>query len=192
MTDPFTDQKRRPPPIRIPPIPGHMPVPQNAHPPRAISHQSHQQQPQLPRETRNASSSTQQGQRSATTPLTSPLEENPPRLPQSGSQKSRTSAMTTLTTLMEQARASPRKSDQGSTTAKSTTRSRHSERSHHSTVAAQAQLEALEEDERTTRGKIESRTEMNLFKMTGQVPPTPILSAYIERLHYTAQLIYST
>ncbi|EOA83221.1 uncharacterized protein SETTUDRAFT_119828 [Exserohilum turcica Et28A] len=38
-------------------------------------------------------------------------------------------------------------------------------------MAAQAQLEAL--DEKTARGKIESRSERNMFKMTGQIPPTP-------------------
>jgi hypothetical protein len=77
---------------------------------------------------------------------------------------------------MEESRASPRKSDQGSTTAKSTTRSRHSERSHHSaTATAQAQLEVLDEDERTSRAKIEARGEAHLFKVTGQVPPTPML-----------------
>ncbi|KAJ4335881.1 hypothetical protein N0V95_008775 [Ascochyta clinopodiicola] len=63
--------------------------------------------------------------------------------------------MTTLSSLMEQARGSPRKSDSGSV------------------PTAQAQLEALDEDEVTTRSQIESRTEKKLFKMTGQIPPTP-------------------
>ncbi|KAF2028149.1 hypothetical protein EK21DRAFT_70327 [Setomelanomma holmii] len=165
MSNPFEDQKKRPPPIEIPPIPRHMPA---THGPHSNDNGQRQQQ----RDKRNASSSTQQGPRSATTPLTSPLEHDASHLPlpQSGSQKSRASAMTTLTNLMEQARASPRKSDTG----RSTARSRHSERSTYSAIAAQTQLEAVGEDERTTRGKIESRTELNLFKMTGQVPPHPI------------------
>jgi hypothetical protein len=170
MSNPFEDQKRRPPPIRIPPaLPRQPPA---APPPRTSSRQ------QQHGEARNASSSTQQGPRSVSSPLTSPLEHDGSRLPfpQSGSHKSRASAINALTTLMEESRASSRKSDQGSTTAKSTTRSRHSERSHHSaTATAQAQLEVLDEDERTSRAKIEARGEAHLFKVTGQVPPTPML-----------------
>ncbi|KAH7065764.1 hypothetical protein BKA63DRAFT_454542 [Paraphoma chrysanthemicola] len=168
MSDSFEDRKKRPPPIEILPIPRHMPVSRG--PQASVNDQQQQQQPPPLRDQRNASSSTQQGAQSATTPLTSPLEHDASRLPlpQSGSQKSRASAMTTLTNLMEQARASPRKSDSG----KSTARSRYSERSNRSAAVAQAQLETVVGDERTTRGKIESRTELNLFKMTGQVPPT--------------------
>jgi hypothetical protein len=84
--------------------------------------------------------------------------------------------MTALNSLMDQARGSPRRSEHSSTVGKSTTQSRHSERSQHSAIAAQAQLEALDGDDRTSRAKIESRGEKNLFKMTGQVPPTPIAS----------------
>ncbi|KAH7076095.1 hypothetical protein FB567DRAFT_572446 [Paraphoma chrysanthemicola] len=169
MSDPFEHRKKRPPPIEIPPVPRHMPVSRG---PQASVKDQEQQQPPPLRDQRNASSSTQQGVRSATTPLTSPLEHDASRLPlpQSGSQKSRASAMTTLTNLMEQARASPRKSDSD----KSTARSRYSERSNRSAAVAQAQPEIAGGDERTIRGKIESRTEPNLFKMTGQVPPTPL------------------
>ena len=83
--------------------------------------------------------------------------------------------MTALSGLMDQARGSPRKSDYGSVPSRhgSTARSRQSERSNRSAAAAQAQLEALDEDETTTRSQIESRTEKKLFKMTGQIPPTP-------------------
>ncbi|KAI4605727.1 hypothetical protein J4E80_010510 [Alternaria sp. BMP 0032] len=85
--------------------------------------------------------------------------------------------MATFTNLIDQAR-SPRKSDHGSwisSNAGSTARSRQSERSQHEAVAAQAQIEAL--DEETARGKVESRAEKNLFKMTGQVPPTPMIDS---------------
>lgn len=169
MSDPFEDFKKRPPPIEIPPVPRRMPATHDSH---ANANGQHQQQQQ--RDKRNASSCTQQGPRSAIPSLTSPLEHDASRLPlpQSGSQKSRSSAMTTLNHLMEQARASPRKSDNG----RSTARSRYSARSNHSEGAAHAQLEAVGGDERTTRGRIESRTELNLFKMTGQVPPSTLAS----------------
>jgi hypothetical protein len=89
--------------------------------------------------------------------------------------------MSTFTNIL----ASPRKSDQGSTSNSyhgSTARSRQSGLSQHSAAAAQAQLEEL--DEKTTRGRIEARSERNLFKMTGQVPPTPITGMhFIDAVH---------
>ncbi|KAF1942282.1 hypothetical protein EJ02DRAFT_502973 [Clathrospora elynae] len=79
---------------------------------------------------------------------------------------------------MGQARGtSPRRSEHGSTLG-STARSKQSERSQQSAMAVQAQLETL--DELSVRGKIESRSERNLFKRTGQIPPTPITGAYSE------------
>ncbi|KAF3033458.1 hypothetical protein E8E11_002000 [Didymella keratinophila] len=87
--------------------------------------------------------------------------------------------MTNLTDLMDQARGSPRKSNYGSIPSRhnSTARSRQSERSQRSAKAAQARLEALDKDETTLRSRIESRTEKQLFKMTGQIPPTPTAGA---------------
>lgn len=175
MSAPASDHKKRPPPIAIPtwPPPHSVPGP-NAFANAPTHTRDSGQYPQ------RFASSTQQATRSeTTTPLTSPLELDESRLavPNSGSQasKHRTSAMTTLSSLMDQARGSPRKSDCGSLPSRhgSTTRSRQSERSHRSATAAQAQLEALDEDETTTRSQIESRTEKKLFKMTGQIPPTP-------------------
>lgn len=167
MSSVNNDQKRRPTPVEIPPVPRHLPAAQAAHPPRTSSRQQYQQLQIV--EDRNASGSTHRGARSATTPLTSPLEHDESRLPfpQSGSHKSRASAVTALASLFEESRDK---------SAASTTRSRQSERSHQSAVAAQAKLEALNGDERTSRAKIEARSEVNLFKMTGQVPPTPLLS----------------
>ncbi|EUC48151.1 hypothetical protein COCMIDRAFT_88146 [Bipolaris oryzae ATCC 44560] len=76
---------------------------------------------------------------------------------------------------MEQARvSSPIKSDRDSTVGSrrgSTSRSKQSGRSQQSAMTAQAQLEAL--DQKTARSEIESRSERNFFKMTGQIPPTP-------------------
>jgi hypothetical protein len=171
MSDIPDDQKRRPPPIHIPPLQRHAP-PIHA----SKSNTGGQQQLALG----NAPSLAQQGPRSASPSLTSPIEHGSSRLPQSGSQKSRTSAITALNNLMDEARSSPRKSESGSAIVGSTTRSKHSARSRQSASSAQAQLEALGDDERTSRGKIEARTERNLFKMTGQIPPTPIESKYCQ------------
>ncbi|KAH6625775.1 hypothetical protein C7974DRAFT_456076 [Boeremia exigua] len=174
MPAPAPDYKKRPPPIAIPQWP---PVAhgQNAFPNAPLQGKGSNQHPQ-----RFASSSTQQAARSGTTtPLTSPLElgEFGFAVPKSGSQasKHRASAMTTLSGLMGQARTSPRKPDHGSVPSRhgSTTRSRQSERSHRSAIEAQAQLEIFDQDETTSRSQIESRTENKLFKMTGQIPPTP-------------------
>ncbi|KAF3033996.1 hypothetical protein E8E12_005855 [Didymella heteroderae] len=87
--------------------------------------------------------------------------------------------MTTLTDLMDQARGSSHKSECGSVPSRhtSTARSRQSERSQRSATAAQARLEALDEDGTTLRSQIESRMEKQLFKMTGQIPPTPTTGA---------------
>ncbi|KAI4956234.1 hypothetical protein J4E91_000445 [Alternaria rosae] len=156
MSYQFTEEKKRPPPITLPLPP----------PPRPLPATSQQWQ---------------QGQRSTdNTPLTSPIES---QTPASGSGRSRT-AMTTFVNLIDRAR-SPRKSDHGSwisSNVGSTARSRQSGRSQHEAVAAQAQIEAL--DEETARGKVESRAEKNLFKMTSQVPPTPIIDSTNENEIY--------
>jgi hypothetical protein len=174
MSDPLDNAKRRPPPITVPPLQYTPAI--NASQPKNVKHS--QQQEEQQKVARNASSSTQQDPRPASSELTSSPDHDGARLPNSSSQRSRASAITTLTSMMEQARASPRKSETGSTVIKSTTRSKHSVRSHHSANSAQAQLEALGNDERTSRAKIEARTEQNFFKMTGQIPPTPIASTY--------------
>ncbi len=163
----FTEEKRRPQPITFPLPPPPRPPP--------VTDQQRQQ------DSRNASDSTQRGQRSANaTPMISPVESRPPV---SGSGRSRT-AMATFTNLIDQARvSSPRKSEHGSWTGSnvgSTARSRQSGRSQDDAVTAQAQLEAL--DEETARGKMESRAEKNLFKMTGQIPPTPTTGEYASML----------
>ncbi|KAJ4983231.1 hypothetical protein SVAN01_11288 [Stagonosporopsis vannaccii] len=176
MSSPASDCKKRPPPIAIPEWPPSWTAPAREASINAALHTrgSHQHAQRF------ASSSTQQAVRSGTTtPLTSPLELDDVRLaiPNSGSHSSRhrTSARTTLSGIMDQARGSPRKSDDGSLPGRhrSSARSQQSERNHRTAAAAQAQLEALQDDERTTRSQIESRTERKLFKMTGQVPPTP-------------------
>ncbi|KAF1831232.1 hypothetical protein BDW02DRAFT_641606 [Decorospora gaudefroyi] len=165
MSYQYGEQKRRSSSISIP----HLPPPRP--PPSATSQDRH-------RDARNAPSSTQQRYHSTgTTSLTTPSEPAT-RLPPSGSGKSR-HAMATFTNLVDEARvSSPRKSDQGSLrnpdsyrAGGSTTLSGHSERSQRSAAAAQAQLERL--DEMSARGRIEARSERNLFKATGQIPPTP-------------------
>ncbi|KAF1927349.1 uncharacterized protein M421DRAFT_6137 [Didymella exigua CBS 183.55] len=177
MSSPTPDHKRRPPPIAIPQWPPSWTVPR----PHATINAPAQTKGSGQHTQRFASTSTQQAARSgANTPLTSPLEFDESRS-KSGSQTSRhrSTAMTTLSDLMDQARGSPRKSDYGSVPSRhnSTARSRQSERSHRSATAAQARLEVLDEDETTLRSQIESRTEKKLFKMTGQIPPTPTSGA---------------
>ena len=176
MSAPPSDQKKRPPPIAIPPLPPSLPVSGSIAPANASSYSRGSGQYAQ----RLASLSTHQDMRSGkSTPLTSPLEPDESRLAllQSGSQASRhrASAVTTLSSLMGQARSSPRKSGASSMPSRhsSTVRSRQSERSYRSATTAQAQLEALGKDETTTRSHIEARTEKKLFKMTGQIPPTP-------------------
>jgi hypothetical protein len=178
MYPPDNTRKRpRPPPIHVPL--SYIPVKyKNASPTKNVGQPQQDQQSQQQQQTvsRNASSSTQQGPRSAKSELTSSTEHDGSRLTNSGSQRSRASALATLSNMMDQARASPRKSesgksDTGSTRVKSTTRSKHSMRSHRSSKSSKA----LGNDERTARAKIEARSEQNLFKMTGQVPPTPMI-----------------
>jgi hypothetical protein len=149
------NEKKRPPPIQIPPFP----LPQSSRP-----------QAREPAD-RNASNSTQptQHRSNGSTPLTTPVEPSGTHLPPTGSGRSRKA---TFTIPADHPRgSSPRRSDQGSTRTAgsnhgSTTRSRQSGRSYRSAAAAQAQLEAL--DEETVRAKVEARNEKNLFKMTGQ------------------------
>jgi hypothetical protein len=176
MSERPSDQKKRPKPIQIPALPRNAPA-IHASRPSTSGHQHHYQHQYQQSVPVNVPPLAQQGPRSASPSLTLPLEHGTSRLPKSGSQKSRTSAATAL---KDEARGSPRKSDSGSATAGSTTRSKHSTRSRQSANSAQAQLEALDNDERTSRGKMEARTERNLFKMTGQIPPTPIASKYCQ------------
>lgn len=178
MSSPPLGHKRRPPPIAI----SQLPSPQAVPVPHATINPSAQTKGRGQHAQRFASSSTQQRMRSsANTPLTSPLDLDEFRvvLPNSGSQDSRhrSSAMTNLADLMDQARGSPRKSEYSSSNSRhnSTARSRQSDRSQRSAAVTQAQLEALDE---TLRSRIESCTEKNLFKMTGQIPPTPTTGKY--------------
>lgn len=172
MSSQYDDPKKQPPPVNIPPLP----LPRPVQTPNSAQMNHHGQQRQH-RDANNASISMQQAPRSMrSTTLTSPFEQDTTRLPHSQSQtgKSHIAINPTFSNLVDQARVSPHRSDHGSTTGSqraSTTRSRHSGRIYHSAATAQAQLEGL--DEKTTRGQIESRSEHRLFKMTGQVPPTP-------------------
>jgi hypothetical protein len=182
---PADNQRKRPPPIKvsltyISPRYLHASPTKNGGIPQQDQQPGHQQKQTV---SRNASSSTQQGPRSAKSELTSSSafssEHGDSRAPNSGSQRSRASALATLSTMIDQARASPRKSETGksetgSTRVKSTTRSKHSVRSQHSAKSSEAPVEGTDNDERTSRAKIEARSERNLFKMTGQVPPTPM------------------
>jgi hypothetical protein len=165
MSSRLDKQKKSPPPLPlnvVPPPQQPARLPPNARP---VGQQRNHQH------ARNMLSSTTQGQSSADT---TPVDLTGTRVVHSSSSRSR-NAMATLTNFMEQARvSSPLKSEPGSTVGSrrgSTTRSRQSGRSQQSAAVAQAQLEAF--DEKTARSEIESRSERNFFKMTGQIPPTP-------------------
>ncbi|KAL5114887.1 hypothetical protein ACEQ8H_007205 [Pleosporales sp. CAS-2024a] len=175
MSTEFDLRKKRPPPIIIPAVPAFAARRQAAHI-QTDNHEQRERQQQQQRQqavTKNSSSSAQQAPEAASSSLTWPLEHDRTcfPLPNSGSQKSRTSAMTNLTDLMGQARMSPPKSEGGTN---STTRSKPSTRSRQSAQSAQAYLESLDGDSRTSRAKIEARTEQHVLKMSGQVPPTPL------------------
>jgi hypothetical protein len=171
MADSYDEHKKRPPPIAVPswPQPRQTPGPNAFANSQARSDQQHQDA------SNNASAHARRTTRSVTSPLASPLEQNVSRSASHAS-KNRASAMTTLSYLMDQARMSSRKSESSSMPSRrGTSHSRHSEASHRSATAAQARLEALDQDTTmTTRAQIESRTERKLFKMTGQIPPTPV------------------
>jgi hypothetical protein len=155
----YDDEEKRPAAIKIPPFP----LP----PSRPLLAREQQ------REARKASNSTRH-RSNGSTPLTTPVEPTETVFPPVGSGRSRRATFTIP--VDENARgSSPRRSDHGSTADShgnaSTARSRQSGRSHRSATTTQALLEVL--DEKTVRGKIESKNEKNLFKMTGQIPPTP-------------------
>ena len=132
----------------------------------------HERHPQYAQDSSNAA---QHGQRSAgASSVTTPVDSADVHILHSGSSRGR-DAVTEFSNVMDQRiLLSSLKSDYGSVTGSSrssTARSKQSGRSQQSAAAAQARLEAL--DELTARGEIESRSERNLFKLTGQVPPTP-------------------
>ena len=165
----FSEEEERP-----PSLPPYLPtLPQQLSRPRPDVRPVSQQKPQ--RHARNRSNSVRQEQYLAdATSMTTPMDLAGTRTQHLAPGRSR-NAMATLNNLMEQARvSSPIKSDRGSTAESrrgSTSRSKQSGRSQQSAMTAQAQLEAL--DQKTARSEIESRSERNFFKMSGQIPPTP-------------------
>jgi hypothetical protein len=171
MADSYDEHKKRPPPIAVP----SWPQPRQTPGPNAFANLQARSDQQQQDASNNASAHARRTTRSVTSPLASPAEQNVSRSVSHAS-KNRASAMTTLSHLMDQARMSPRKSESSSMPSRrGTSHSRHSEASHRSATAAQARLEALDQDTTmTTRAQIESRTERKLFKMTGQIPPTPV------------------
>jgi hypothetical protein len=97
--------------------------------------------------------------------------------PHSNSTLTKLSTKECYSSLADQVQKSPRKSGQSQKSASvtsrhnSTTRSRHSERSYPS-LTSQKQLVGLRE-EATSRAEIEAQNERKLFKLMGQVPDTP-------------------
>lgn len=175
---PYSEQKKRPPPIRIPsrPPPQIVPGPNAfAIATRVKQEDERKQQQQLHQGASSVHYKKQTSQSAVHTPATSPLDDTHVLQPatESHSQRGRGSAMTTFTQLIEAAR-SPRKSDShASSTASqrgSTARSRHSNRSQRSTEPP------FEDNEVTSRAHIESRKEGKYFNMMGQTPPSPYTS----------------
>ncbi|KAF2180692.1 hypothetical protein K469DRAFT_753087 [Zopfia rhizophila CBS 207.26] len=166
--------KKRPPPIQVPQeLPPTLPRVQPGPNAFAIMAKAQGQEMERQREGGDERRSTNQ------TPVTSPVHGTRPEshLPRSDFKaRKHESNMTTMTQLIEHSRAkSPRKSDghASSTTSRhgSSTRSRRSQRSRQGGASSYK-----EDDERTLRGHIESRTEKKFFKMMGQIPPTPSTS----------------
>lgn len=165
MASQYPEYKRRPPPIEIPrAVPG----------PNAFAIAAKQDASDRRRE--DKPSQRQSPTRSSdNTPFPFPLRDgsgDATRLPP----KSRSSAITTFASLMDQARgSSPRKSEHSSTVSRhgSTTRSRHSERSYLSAASRKGQLGGLGEENKTSRGELEAQSERKFFKMMGQIPQTP-------------------
>ncbi|KAH3960548.1 hypothetical protein HBI56_152870 [Parastagonospora nodorum] len=164
MSDPFDARKKRPPPILIPAVPRITATTQ-------ATRTNTNEQEQGKRQQQHQLSLSQQGSRFASSPLTSPLEHDVSRvpLPKSGSQKSRASAMTNLTNLIEEARQPTQQLELvgigGST------------RSKHSANSGQAGLGLHERAEKTTRAWIEARSEEHVFKIAGQIPPPHLVDA---------------
>ncbi|KAH7374391.1 hypothetical protein BKA66DRAFT_534274 [Pyrenochaeta sp. MPI-SDFR-AT-0127] len=180
MSSGHQDQKKRPPPINIPPLP----LPPPAPIPVSIQTVRKGQQQQS---ARNASNLAQHGpQTTGSTPLTSPLEQDPSRFARSlsNTNKNYKSSLTGSSNVLDQTHVSPLRSDHGSegNGHDSATQSRQSERSQRNAATTQVQLEAR--DQRTTRGRIEARNERKLFKMTGQIPPTPTTGVADENIVY--------
>lgn len=167
MSDPFDDRKKRPPPILIPAVPRITATTQAT---RTNTNEQEQgnRQHQL--------SLSQQGSRFASSPLTFPPEQDVSRvpLPKSGSQKSRTSAITNLTNLMEEARQPPQELELVGIGGP-TTRPKNSSRSRQRANSGQTGLGLHDKAEKTTRAWIEARTEQHVFKIAGQIPPAHLV-----------------
>ena len=173
MSSEYADQRKRPPPIIIPPLPYPRPAPV-PDPIKTTCGGTHQQPKQQQHDARNVATVMRQGLRSrGGSPSTSPLEEEASRR---GSSRSKSRA--TFSDLKDQARVSLRKSDYGSTVTSqsSTTQSKHSRHSGRSAATMLHQLEVP--DQSTNRGQMEARNEHKWFKMTGQLPPTPAMGIY--------------
>ena len=171
MSTRYSDHRKRPPPIFVPPLPYARPV-LVTNPIQtsdgATSQQQQQQLQQLQHDARSATFSARQGAWShGSSPMVSPPEQKASRRPRSSSQ-SRPAGFE-----HSQPRVSLRKSDSASTKTNqfSIGRSKHSQHSGRSVATMQDQLDVL--DDSTSRGHIEARKEQKWFKISGQLPPTP-------------------
>ncbi|KAF9737181.1 hypothetical protein PMIN06_011526 [Paraphaeosphaeria minitans] len=171
MASPYEAQKRRPPPIEIPPAYPPRPIVPG---PNAFAIAERAKEEQLRRaegsqqvsmshpSTSGPAVSSQWGASAADEPSS-------PGYPRSNLTATKLSSKEAYSNLVDQVRKSPRKSGNSQHSASVTsrhdltTRSRHSERSYHSLVREEA----------TSRAEIEAQKERKLFKLIGQVPETP-------------------
>lgn len=169
-SSPRSAEKKRPTPIKVPRLDQHRAVP-GPNTFATLAAQARQQG--LERQLEAGNAFYQQAKRSANaTPVTSPVPTNEPQLPRTGSQtsKGRGTAMTTLSSITDQARGSvsPRKSGQSSTT---------------NTSAVAAHQALLDQDVKTSRGEIEGRAERKFHQMMRQIPQTPTGSMFLPHPH---------
>ncbi|KAK7189679.1 hypothetical protein DPSP01_005743 [Paraphaeosphaeria sporulosa] len=180
MASPYEAQKKRPPPIEIPPpypprpiVPGPnaFAIAERAKEEQRRRAEGGQQVSTSRPSTADPLGSSQWGASAAVVPSNLAV-------PPSKSTATKLSSKEAYSNLVDQVRKSPRKSgnSQHSTSVTSrhgsTARSRHSQRSYHSLTSTQNQLEGLREAA-TSRAEIEAQKERKLFRLMGLVPDTP-------------------
>ena len=172
-------QRKRPPPIEIPSLPGarSATVPNstqmNYSTPHRRKQQDQRQQQQYDMKTTSASRSNG-SRRHGSSPLKSPLDRKTSHLFTPQFQTSQNEA--TISDPMDKAHVSTHISDYGSTAKRQLPTSRNPDENNRSATAMSDRVEVR--DEQTGRAKIEARNEQKWFKTTGQPPPTPCTGSY--------------
>ncbi len=170
------NQRKRPPPISIPALPGSRKVTESKSRPSQANHGGPQQRQQPDQrqqqqyEAKIASATLSQSSwPPVTSPLKSPLDRNVPGVSTSQSEVSNNG--TTHSDPVDKARVPSQRSKYGSTGKRQRQPPRYSDPSKRSEPAISDQVGRRAE--KTGRAKIEAKKELKLFKMTGQIPSTP-------------------